>query len=173
MSFSGVEQVAVLREKLRQWRETGALATFLPEVWALRGVPQPPEFHPEGDAFEHTMLAVAAVGDDEDARVFWSVLLHDIGKLETTVHADGRWRSPGHAAAGAGMVPGIMRRLGHGASAADVAWLVKHHHYRQSWNLGPDGALTSRQRRFTCHPLFSLLQRVCLADAAGKVKPAT
>ena len=152
---------------LSQWLSDGTFAEKLPEVAALRGVLQSDEYHGEGDAYVHTMLAVDALEDDADRRVFWAVLLHDIGKAVTTRFIDGRWCSRGHEEEGAKLVPGIMTRLGLPGISDDVAWLVRHHDFLLSWNLGPGDRLTPRQRRFMEHPLFPLLLRVNAADAAS------
>uniref|UniRef100_A0A831XE87 HD domain-containing protein n=1 Tax=Geobacter metallireducens TaxID=28232 RepID=A0A831XE87_GEOME len=149
------------------WLADGSFDGRLPEVARLRGVPQPEQYHAEGDAFVHTMLAMDAVPDDADPRVFWGVLLHDIGKAETTAFIKGRWRSWGHAEMGAELVPAVMARLGLPHLAADVAWLVRHHTFHFSWNLEPGARLSRNQRRFMAHPLFPLLLEVCDADAAG------
>lgn len=154
---------------IEQWLADGSFDVRLPEVARLRGVPQPEEYHAEGDAWTHTMLAAAAVADDADPRVFWGVLLHDIGKAQTTEFIRGRWRSWGHAEAGVRLVRPIMERLGLGELGADVAWLVKHHTFHFSWNLEPGMRLTRNQRRFAENPLFPLLLQVCAADAAGSL----
>lgn len=153
------------KEMLRRWLSDGTFDERLPEVAALRGVPQPEDYHAEGDAYTHTMLAVDAVDDDADPRVLWGTLLHDIGKSEKTFFENGRWRSVGHAEAGADVVPAIMERLGLAGIARDVAWLVRHHMFHFSWHLGSESRLTRHQRRFMEHPLFPLLLEVCLADA--------
>lgn len=155
------------RKLVEQWLADGSFAGRLPEVEALRGVPQPEEYHAEGDAFVHTMLAMTAVPDDADPRVFWGVLFHDLGKAATTEFIKGRWRSYGHAEAGANMVSTAMTRIGFAELAADVTWLVRHHTFHFSWNLEQDARLTKNQRRFMEHQLFPLLLQVCLADAAG------
>lgn len=155
------------REMVREWLSEGTFDERLPEVSALRRVPQPEEYHGEGDAFIHTMLAMEAVDDDADPRVFWGALLHDIGKSAKTVFEGGRWRSVGHAEAGAEMVPAVMERIGLPDLTSDVVWLVKHHLFHFSWNLGNQARITRNQRRFMEHPLFPLLLKVCLADAAG------
>jgi len=149
------------------WLADGSFDARLPEVAALRGVQQPEEYHGEGDAYVHTVLAIEAVEDNEDPRVFWGALLHDIGKSEKTFFDGNRWRSLGHAEAGAQLVPTIMERLGFSELASDVAWLVRHHLFHFSWNLGSDIRLTRNQRRFMEHPLFPCLLQVCLADAAA------
>jgi len=156
------------KRKFRKWLADGSLRDLLPEVEALKGVPQPPEHHPEGDALKHTLLAVEAVADEDDARVFWAVLLHDIGKSCVTEFRDGRWRAHGHDRIGAEMAPAILRRFGSESLIDDVCWLIRHHQYEMSWQLAPGQALTRRQRAFTEHILFPLLQRVCVADRAGR-----
>ncbi len=155
------------RELIERWRRDGSFDLLLPEVAALRDVPQPEKYHAEGDVLTHTMLALETVDDDADPRVFWGVLLHDIGKATTTVFIDGRWRAHGHAEAGADLVPAIMARIGHPELTKDVAWLVRHHLFHFSWNLRGIPRLTKNQRKFMEHPLFPFLLRVCLADAAG------
>ncbi len=164
---AGLKSTGDCRELLEQWLADGSFDVRLPEVARLRGVPQPEQYHAEGDAWTHTMLAVDAVPDDADPRVFWGVLLHDIGKAETTSFIRGRWRSWGHAEAGAEQVSAIMVRLGLLHFAVDVTWLVKHHTFHFSWNLTPGARLSPKQRRFMEHPLFPLLLEVCDADAAG------
>jgi putative nucleotidyltransferase with HDIG domain len=155
------------KKVLSRWLSDGTFSGNLPEVAALRGVLQSAEYHAEGDAYVHTMMAVDAVEDNADQRVFWAVLLHDIGKAVTTRFIDGRWRSRGHEEEGAKLVPGIMTRLGLPAISDDVEWLVRHHDFILSWNMQPGDGLTPRQRRFMVHPLFPLLLRVNAADSAA------
>jgi putative nucleotidyltransferase with HDIG domain len=152
---------------LSQWLADGTFPEKLPEVDALRGVLQSDEYHGEGDAYVHTMLAVDALSDGADPRIFWAVLLHDIGKAATTRFIDGRWRSRGHEEEGAKLVPEIMSRLGLPQLSEDVTWLVRHHDFILSWNIKPGDRLSARQRRFMGHPLFPLLLRVNAADAAA------
>lgn len=157
------------QRRLQEWRHSGKFSEFLPEVAALDGVPQPSYFHTEGDVLTHSLLAVDAVDPDADERVFWAVLLHDVGKALTTKFIDGRWRSHGHVNIGADMVPDILGRLNLVALAEDVAWLVKHHHFALDWGDYVFEGLTARQRRFCMLPLFSLLIEVCQADAAASL----
>ncbi|HRR27432.1 MAG TPA: CCA tRNA nucleotidyltransferase, partial [Acidobacteriota bacterium] len=62
--------------------ETGLLQVILPEVFAMVGVPQPPEFHPEGDVFAHTRLMFEKADSLHEALAL-GVLLHDVGKPPT------------------------------------------------------------------------------------------
>jgi putative nucleotidyltransferase with HDIG domain len=164
-----MHNAAQCRQLIEEWLSDGSFDERLPEVAALRDVPQPEQFHAEGDAYVHTMLAMRAVADDADPRVFWGALLHDIGKAETTHFAQGRWRAFGHAETGAELVPGIMARLGFPEMADDVAWLVKHHLFHFSWHYVAGEKFTRNQLRFMEHPLFPLLLEVCAADAAGSI----
>lgn len=156
------------KNEFRKWLSDGSLQDVLPEVAALKGVQQPFEYHPEGDVFNHTLLAVEAVADEDDERVFWAVLLHDIGKIHVTQYRAGRWRAHGHDRIGAEMAPAILLRFGRDALIDDVCWLVRHHQYEMSWQLAPGQELTRRQKAFTAHILFPLLKMVCVADRAGR-----
>ena len=89
----------------------GALNVILPEVAAMDGVAQPPEFHPEGDVFEHTMIMLKMLAHPT-SETAWSVLLHDVGKPVTyKIHEDGKIHFYGHEAVGAKMAEDIMQRL--------------------------------------------------------------
>jgi poly(A) polymerase len=90
-------------------RDTGLLAVVLPEVEAEAGVPQPPEFHPEGDVFEHTRLALGQLRAPSVALAM-ATLLHDVGKPPTLVRAD-RIRFSGHDEVGAAIARSVMQRL--------------------------------------------------------------
>lgn len=94
----------------------GLLQQFLPEVAALRGVRQPPQFHPEGDVWTHTLMMLDRMPRERDATLAYAVLFHDIGKPPTTSigqDADGNEiiRSPNHAAVGSEMAYEILDRL--------------------------------------------------------------
>lgn len=90
-------------------QQSGLLRQILPEVDAMVGVPQPPEFHPEGDVWTHVKLMLAALENPEKT-LAWGVLLHDIGKPPTLSKTD-RIRFNGHDAVGACMAAQICCRL--------------------------------------------------------------
>ena len=103
-------------ESLQLLRESGLLKEILPEVDAMVGVEQPPEFHPEGDVFTHTRLMLDALPPNPSLRLALSVLLHDVGKpptaaLVTLPDGTPRWRFENHAAIGADMARAILERL--------------------------------------------------------------
>jgi poly(A) polymerase len=89
--------------------ETGLLDVVLPEVAKMKGVEQPPEFHPEGDVWIHTRLMLEGLRDPSPA-LAWGVLLHDVGKPPTFRVAD-RIRFDGHVETGAVMARSILERL--------------------------------------------------------------
>ncbi len=90
--------------------EFGILDVILPEVAAMRGVRQPPEFHPEGDVFDHLLEGFRSIGDSPSANLALAFLLHDVGKPETFEKAD-RIRFNRHAKVGKEMANEVCRRL--------------------------------------------------------------
>lgn len=92
--------------------ESGLMAVVLPEILDLRGVEQPPQWHPEGDVFVHTRLMLSLLPEQVSLPLVLAVLLHDIAKPATfTRDADGRIRFNGHDKLGAEMSEAILRRL--------------------------------------------------------------
>ncbi len=90
--------------------QTGLLPVLLPEISAMKGVEQPPQFHPEGDVWTHTGLMLNEM-QTADPVLAWAVWLHDIGKPPTAVTINGRQRFDKHAAVGAEMADAVLRRL--------------------------------------------------------------
>ncbi|KMQ50672.1 tRNA nucleotidyltransferase [Chitinispirillum alkaliphilum] len=90
--------------------QTGLLKETLPEVEDLVGVKQPPQFHPEGDVFSHTLKALHLLQPSPSSSLAWSVLLHDVGKPPTMSYQD-RIRFNNHHHVGAVMSVGILKRL--------------------------------------------------------------
>lgn len=106
--------------------ESGLLDVVLPEVAATRGVEQPPEFHPEGDVFTHTILALEQLRDPS-ADLALATLLHDIGKPPTMTRTD-RIRFNNHDDVGAQMAERICQRLRCPSEQIErVVLLVKDH----------------------------------------------
>ena len=90
---------------------TGLLAQVLPEVSAMKGVEQPPQFHPEGDVFVHTLLLLQKLPHPCPRTLAWGALLHDIGKPPTFRVAPDRIRFDRHVEVGVQMAEEICRRL--------------------------------------------------------------
>ncbi len=88
---------------------SGLLVQILPEVVAMKGVPQPPQFHPEGDVWTHTLIMLGLMRRPSPTLAM-GVLLHDVGKPPTYRVAE-RIRFDGHAKEGARIAAQILRRL--------------------------------------------------------------
>ena len=88
---------------------TGMLADLLPEVAAMKGVQQPPEYHPEGDVWQHTLLLLEQLHNPTPTLAV-GALLHDVGKPPTFRVAD-RIRFDGHVEAGVKLAHEILIRL--------------------------------------------------------------
>ena len=112
---------------------SGLLREFFPEVVRLKGCLQDPQWHPEGDVWNHTCKMLDLQPAPRDPELVWSVLLHDIGKpdaLRVGTKPDGSpwYRTPGHADIGAEMAPGILRRFKEKRETIDrVTAAVRHH----------------------------------------------
>jgi len=92
--------------------ESGLMQAILPEITALKGCEQPPQFHPEGDVFVHTRAMLELLPAQVSSALVFSVLFHDIGKPPTfAVDETGRIRFNGHDKVGAEMTRTIMERL--------------------------------------------------------------
>jgi poly(A) polymerase len=91
--------------------ESGLLQEVLPEVSAMKGVEQPPEYHPEGDVFVHTLLLLDYLPQPCPATLAWGALLHDVGKPPTFRVAPDRIRFDNHVDVGVKMAEDICRRL--------------------------------------------------------------
>ncbi len=108
---------------------SGLLAAVLPEMAATEGVEQPPEFHPEGDVWVHTLLALQHVDAlaERPLQLALAALLHDVGKPPTFVVAE-RIRFDGHDRVGADMAREILLRLRYPTATIDeVVELVRRH----------------------------------------------
>jgi len=103
------------------------LSPLLPEVAALQGVEQPPQFHPEGDVWEHTLLMLSLLRAPSEV-LAWATLLHDVGKPPTGCFERGRWRFPRHAAIGAEMTERILRRFKAARKVFENAAVCVHQH---------------------------------------------
>jgi poly(A) polymerase len=94
--------------------DTGLLPQVLPEVAAMQGVQQPPQYHPEGDVWTHTLLMLEALPPGSSATLAWGILLHDVGKPPTFKPASetgDRIRFSRHVDVGVRMTEAICRRL--------------------------------------------------------------
>jgi poly(A) polymerase len=116
---------------LRLLRESNLLKYVLPEVEKMNGVPQPPEFHPEGDVFNHTCMVLDRLyeitGENNSPELAMGALLHDIGKPDTYTVTD-RIRFNGHDRIGARIAKNICKELKFSNKQIEIITaLVKEH----------------------------------------------
>ena len=165
---------------LRLLREWGLLAQVAPELLPLADTPQDPQWHPEGDVWTHTLLAVdQAVPLVEDLdrpralAVMLGTLCHDLGKPGTTCFEDGRLRSRGHEEAGLAPTLSLLdrwnvhTRLGYDVRGQVLALVGNHLKPGQLYDdreRVSDGAI--RRLAAKCEP--ALLYRVARADCLGR-----
>lgn len=171
-------------------QKSGLLDILLPQVAALQNVAQPPQFHPEGDVWQHTLLMLeewdktlqhcsedplhprfqdgllARASLPEKRILAWAVLLHDIGKPDTYVEAD-RIRFNGHDCLGAQIAQEILSRLKMPNEVIEGAsTLVRLH---MSLSAFPQMRLANRRRKLQ-DPLFPLLLELHRLDCIGSHK---
>ena len=109
----------------------GLLEEVLPEIAAMKGVEQPPQYHPEGDVWVHTLLMLDGLPKDAPATLAWGVLLHDVGKPPTFRSAEetgDRIRFDGHVDVGVAMAKVILGRLRFSNEDTEqIVALINHH----------------------------------------------
>jgi poly(A) polymerase len=147
---------------------SGLMKQILPELEALKGCKQPPQFHPEGDVFQHTRLMLQLLPNDVSLPLILSVLFHDIGKPPTSsVDEKGRIRFNGHDRIGAEMTEGLMHRLRFSRAEIDatVEAVRQHMVFKDVPNMR-----VARLKRFMARPTFVdelELHRVDCASSHG------
>jgi putative nucleotidyltransferase with HDIG domain len=108
--------------------ESGLLQRVLPEISAMKGVEQPPQFHPEGDVWVHTLLLLEQLPHPCPKTLAWGALLHDVGKPPTFRVAPDRIRFDDHVSVGVRMAEEICRRLRFSNDDTEqIAALVANH----------------------------------------------
>jgi tRNA nucleotidyltransferase (CCA-adding enzyme) len=164
----------------RLLREWGMLPVVAPELLPLADTPQDPQWHPEGDVWTHTLLAVdqaapllEGLDTPRALAVMLGTLCHDLGKPSTTARVDGRIRSHGHEEAGVPLTTSLLDRwnvhtLGGYDVRQQVLGLVGNHLkpgqlYDDRARVS-DGAIRRLARK--CEP--ALLYRVARADCLGR-----
>jgi tRNA nucleotidyltransferase (CCA-adding enzyme) len=156
---------------------------LFPEMEALKGVPQEPDWHPEGDVFIHTLLTcdlARGLIDDLDyprrVAVMLAALCHDFGKPPTTEFVEGRIRSRGHAGAGVGPTLSFLDRLkmftleGYDVRS-QVVVLVAEHLKPGEFYRARDEVTDGAFRRLARDCELELLYRVAKADSLGRNAP--
>jgi tRNA nucleotidyltransferase (CCA-adding enzyme) len=160
--------------------DLGVIERLFPELLALVGCEQEPEWHPEGDVWIHTLMVVdearAAIDDLDHARqaiVMLGAVCHDLGKPPTTRVIDGRIRSLGHEEAGVEPATALLDRLNVNSMdgvdvRCQVLGIVAHHLKPGAWHKSPTGVGDGAFRRLAAKVDMELLARVARADCRGR-----
>jgi poly(A) polymerase len=158
-------------QRVRGWDlldTSGLMKVVLPEIEAMKGCAQPPQFHPEGDVFRHTRLMIELLPEKVSLPLVLSVLFHDIGKPPTSlIDNDGRIRFNGHDRVGAEMTEAIMQRLRF--SRAEIDATVEAVRQHMVFKDVPNMRL-AKLKRFMARPTFAdelELHRVDCASSHG------
>ena len=160
--------------------DLGVITQLFPELEALVGCEQEPEWHPEGDVWVHTLMVVdearARIDDldrPQQLTLMLAALCHDLGKPATTEFVDGRIRSRGHEEAGVPPTRALLDRLDvHTLAGYDVRHqvlgLVAHHLKPGMWHRGADPVGDGAFRRLARKVDLELLARLSAADCLGR-----
>ena len=152
------------RRGLELMAQTGMMREILPEVDALQGVEQPPRFHPEGDVWQHTLMMLEILSDENKARVnpvlAWGALLHDVGKPVSRSEDENGVHFYGHVQQGEKIADEIMQRLkfSRAQREAVINLIGQHMNFMNVQKMRP-----ARLKRFLRMPDFDLhLELHCL-----------
>lgn len=167
-----IVQGTVISKGFKFLRESGWIMHY-PELMALVGCNQDPEWHPEGDVWTHTGFCLDAFADlpldgDDKLIVGFSVLCHDLGKPSTTQFMDGRWRAHGHEGAGTDPARSFLKRIGFPQRLRGSVYpLIENHlapvvFYKDQVSNRAMLRLANRVGR------MDLLTDVCFCDQAGR-----
>ncbi|WP_287131260.1 CCA tRNA nucleotidyltransferase [Candidatus Cyanaurora vandensis] len=165
---------------LEMLRRVGWLAYF-PELAALVGVPQDPQWHPEGNVWVHTCMVVDQAArlthtapPEVRQRVMYGALCHDLGKPPTTQFEDGHWRSRGHDVAGEQPSRNLLKRIteNRDLTEAVVRLVLNHLHPHMLWHqqAGPS-AVRRLANRLAPYTTIQELVLCARADHFGRTTP--
>ena len=145
---------------------SGLMAHVLPEIEALKGCEQPPQFHPEGDVFVHTRRMLELLPEATSVPLVFSVLFHDIGKPATFSldPNEGRIRFNGHDKVGAEMTERVMERLRFSREEIDAAVeaVANHMIFKDVQSMR-----VARLKRFMARPRFGEEMELHQVDCAS------
>jgi len=141
---------------------TGIMKEVLPEVLPMIGCTQPANFHPEGDVYVHTRIAVAMLSPGCAETLAFGILFHDLAKPSTRAEQNGKVTYYGHTEIGAEMAIDILARLRRSRATQErVAYLVKNH---LRLTMAPR-MRTSTLKRMLAEDGFDELLELCRMDA--------
>jgi len=155
------------RRGLELASELGLLAVLLPEVEALKGEPQPPAVHPEGDVFQHTLLCLEHLREPTFELALAS-LLHDVGKPSTARMRDGRVTFYLHQRVGEDAARAVCGRLRMSTSQRRrVTWLVARHMMLMNFDQMREATLKRLFAEEGFEELAELWRADCLASGGS------
>ncbi len=164
-------------------KDLGILRYF-PELEAIIAVPQNPKWHPEGDVWTHTMMALdvmarelgmrneeLGIKENQKLMFLFAILCHDLGKATTTtIEADGRIRSIGHEYAGLAPTKSFLYRLTHAHDFIESILPLVEHHLKPS-QFYAQGAKSTAIRRLATKVNIEELVFLAKADFLGRNTP--
>jgi len=164
---------------IRWLRDIGRLADVLPELFDTIGVMQNPQWHPEGDVFEHSMQALdAAVTiiqkyDEEWKRLvlLYAALCHDLGKVTTSEEVDGVIKSIGHERDSKKFARTMLKRITHNGDLIDAVCSLVLNHMTPLQFTKNKAKLPAYQRlanKLDHNVNMSMLIDLCIADKRGR-----
>lgn len=154
--------------------ESHPCAPWLPQLLALRGVPQNPKYHPEGDAFEHTMLVIEEAAKVKDRAsdplaFMLAALTHDLGKkVSTCLNDKGNWTAIGHENTGVPLISRMLRPLGYAHETVEYCISMCRLHMRVHTCFYGKAKAKSTNKIFVLSVCPQELALLAVCDARGK-----
>jgi tRNA nucleotidyltransferase (CCA-adding enzyme) len=163
-----------------EWMRKLGLLSYFPELGALIGVQQEPEWHPEGDVWVHNNMVIDEAaklrrdeyGEFDNLALMLGALCHDFGKPAATVFSEGRWRSPAHDVRGEAPTRSFLDRLTREtALVEEVVVFVREHLKPALLHKARAEVKPSAIRRLALRVDIEKLVRVARADHFGRTTP--
>lgn len=163
-----------------EWMRKLGLLDHFPELKALIGVQQEPEWHPEGDVWTHNNMVLDEAarlrreeyGEFDNLALMLGALCHDLGKPLATVFSDGRWRSPGHDVRGEAPTRSFLERITRETALVETVVVFVREHLKPAllYNARHE-VKPSAIRRLALKVDIEKLVRVARADHFGRTTP--
>jgi tRNA nucleotidyltransferase (CCA-adding enzyme) len=161
-----------------EWlNKIGRLKEVLPEVYKTIGVPQEPEWHPEGDVYEHTKQALDASAkleyesEQEKVTLMWAALCHDLGKVTTTKFINGRYRSHGHEIDSEIFATKLLKRITRNHDLLEIVRRLVRHHMQPGQLIKLNSSPAAYKRlalKLAPYTNLSMLTKLMVADRSGR-----
>ncbi len=162
---------------IRWIKDIGRLKELFPELAALVGVSQNPDWHPEGDVFEHTMqtldaaAAIECANDADKLTLMYAALCHDLGKATTTHTENGIIKSEQHAQEGLGFTRQLLSRITKNKELKDTVCKLVLYHMAPVQFIDGGAKLSAYKRlanKLAPQTNLKMLADLALADKRGR-----